>query len=270
MKISKQSADTIQDFGRQWQEYTENKGFYASIEALEGLFHPLLNISDIQNATIADVGAGTGRYTLMFQQAGAEKIVALEPSDAYLILKKNIAGLKNIECLKKRADEIPADGFDFVFCIGVLQFIQDPLPALKAMKQSLNKSGRIFLWVYSEENNRLYLSFVLPLRKLTTSLPHGVLKVLTSIILPLAEIYALASLTCCLFKLPKLPLSDYLKNYFMRVDRYTRKIIIHDQLNPTYVKYYNKIELKALLKSCGFDDIKLHHRMGYSWSVLAR
>jgi SAM-dependent methyltransferase len=256
--------DTIADFGKQWQEYTENKGFYASMESLESLLHPLLDLSDIRGCHIADIGAGTGRYTLMFEQAGAKKIVALEPSDAYKILKEHTVGLKNVECLKKRAEEISENQFDLVFCIGVLQFVPDPVPALKAMGRSLKMGGRIFLWVYSEENNGIYLSMILPLRKLTTRLPHNMLKFFTFFLLPLAEMYALAS------RFFRLPMAEYLKNYFMKVDRYTRRVIIHDQLNPSYAKYYRRNELIELLECCGFIDIKIHHRMGYSWSVLAR
>ncbi|KJR43539.1 type 11 methyltransferase [Candidatus Magnetoovum chiemensis] len=190
MIYCEKGLNTIKDFGEQWLEYNENKGFYASIEALKSLLFPLINISDIDNSTIADVGAGTGRYSLMFNKVGAKKIVSIEPSEAYFILKKNTAGIDNIECLKKRADEIHQNEFDFVFCIGVLQFIPDPIPALKAMKASLKKGGKFFLWVYSKENNRLYLSFVIPLRKLTTRIPHVLLKGLTYFLLPLVEIYA--------------------------------------------------------------------------------
>ncbi|SLM29946.1 putative methyl transferase [Desulfamplus magnetovallimortis] len=264
MEHNNEVLDTIEDFGKQWQEYTENTGFYGSLSALESLIEPLLNISDISNSKIADVGAGTGRYALMFHQAGADKIVALEPSDAFSVLQKNTEEINSIECFKKRADEIPYAGFDYVFCIGVLQFIPDPAPALVAMGRALNNRGRIFLWVYGQENNRLYLSFVLPLRKITTRLPHAALKALTLTLLPIAEIYALAG------RFLKLPLSEYLSKYFLKVDRYTRRVIIHDQLNPSYVRYYGKNELKALLEKCGFEDIRMHHRMGYSWSVTAR
>jgi len=263
MAINRQQLNTIKDFGKQWQEYTHNKGFYASLEALESLCSPLMKNSDIKNKIIADVGAGTGRYTLMFYKAGAKKIIALEPSDAYDVLLKNTSGIDEIKCLKKRADEISGNEFDLVFCIGVLQFIPDPLQALKAMRRTLTKKGKLFLWVYSKENNQLYISMVLSLRKLTTRLPHAALKMFTYILLPLAEIYALASGSF------KLPMADYMINYFLKVDRYTRRLIIHDQLNPSYVKYYKGSELKGLLEDCGFKDIKMHHRMGYSWSVLA-
>lgn len=259
------TPDTIKDFGDQWQEFTRNTGYYASMEALNSLINPLLDISDIKGRYVADVGAGTGRYTRMFHQAGVRKILALEPSEAFEVLKKNTADLSGIEYTCKTADEIPANGFDWVFCIGVLQFIPDPREALIAMGKALGEKGRIFLWVYSEEKNSLYLSLVRPLRRITSRLPHKAVKYLATLLLPLAEGYA-----CLCRHFPKLPMSEYLSNYFLRVDRYSRRLIIHDQLNPGYAKYYRRNELKSLLETCGFTDITMHHRLGYSWSVVAR
>ncbi len=265
--IKKQNEpDVISDFGKQWQEYTDNRGFYGSQDALVSLIEPLMRVDDLDNCTIADVGAGTGRYTMMFRRANAKKVVAIEPSDAFSVLERNVTGIPGIECLKRRAEQIPDDqGFDLVFCIGVLQFIANPEPALKAMGKALKRGGRLFLWVYAKEQNSPYLMFVLPMRRITTHLPHDILKMLTWIILPFAELYALTSRV---FK--GLPLASYLENYFLKLDRYTRRIVIHDQLNPRYVKFYRKDELETLLETCGFRNIKMHHRMGYSWSVYAQ
>jgi hypothetical protein len=47
-----------------------------------------------------------------------------------------------------------------------------------------------------------------------------------------------------------------------------RRVVIYDQLNPAYAKYYRRGEAEALLASQGFTDVKLHHRHGYSWTVL--
>ncbi|MCD6387991.1 MAG: class I SAM-dependent methyltransferase [Desulfobulbaceae bacterium] len=259
------TSDTIKDFGDQWEDFTQNTGYYASMDALRSLINPLLDITDIRDQYVADVGAGTGRYTRMFHQAGVRKILALEPSAAFEVLKKNTADLSGIEYSDKTADEIPAHGFDWVFCIGVLQFIPDPREALISMGKALGEKGRLFLWVYSEEKNGLYLSLVRPLRRITARLPQKVVKHLAALLLPPAEIYALLSR-----RFPKLPLSEYLTNYFLRVNRYSRRLIIHDQLNPGYAKYYKQGELKSLLETCGYTDIIMHHRMGYSWSVVAR
>jgi hypothetical protein len=46
-----------------------------------------------------------------------------------------------------------------------------------------------------------------------------------------------------------------------------RRLVIYDQLNPSYLKYYRKHEAIGLLETAGFQDIEIHHRHGYSWSV---
>jgi hypothetical protein len=47
-----------------------------------------------------------------------------------------------------------------------------------------------------------------------------------------------------------------------------RMLTIYDQLNPATAKYYTKDEARALLQEAGFSDVRLHHRHGYSWTVI--
>lgn len=255
---------TIEDFGIQWSKYSSNTGYYGSLESLDSLFGPLLDKKGIAGKRVADVGAGTGRYTIMFHKLGAARILALEPSIAMEALQRNTQGLDNIDYLQATADAIPPDDFDFIFCIGVLQFIPDPKPALTAMGQALSEQGQLFLWVYGEENNRLYLTIVRLLRRLSSRLPHPMLALLSSLLLFPADLYAVL----CRF-LP-LPMADYTRNYFSKLDRYSRKLVIYDQLNPKTARYYRREELLQLLQESGFTDIRMYHRLGYSWSVLAR
>ena len=259
----KVSSKTIADFGRQWANYTENTGYYASANVLDDLFGPLIDKESISGEKIADVGAGTGRFVKMFHELGAKHILALEPSSAIDILKENTRHLGNVEYLQTTADRLPADNFDLVFCIGVLQFIPEPVRALKAMGRALSPNGRLFLWVYGQENNRAYLSLVRPLRLVTAQLPHRVLAALSSLLLLPADLYSF------LCRYISLPLAEYMRNYFSRLDKYSRKLIIYDQLNPQIAHYYRKEDLQELLEKSGFDDIQMYHRLGYSWSVLA-
>lgn len=255
--------DVLSDFGNQWTMFTENRGYYASLQALDSLIQPLLAVKSLQNKWIADVGAGTGRYTRLLHEAGAKAILAMEPSDAFEVLKRNTTGLREIEYLKAPAERTPLLGFDFIFCIGVLQFIEDPRSALVAMGRALKPGGELFLWVYGKEKNGLYLALLNFLRMFSSRLPPKLLNAFSCWLLPLADLYAFGC------RILKLPLSDYLLNYFSRLDFYTRKLIIYDQLNPRIAKYYRAAELRALLKGCGFENIRMYHRLGYSWSVLA-
>lgn len=255
---------SIRDFGEQWLQYQENTGYYGSADSLDSLLAPLLDSAAIKGKRVADVGAGTGRYTRLFHEAGASSILAIEPSKAFEVLKRNTADLRGIEYLQATAEKIPNHAFDLVFCIGVLQFIFDPRPELIAMGRALAPGGRLFLWVYGKENNRLYLALLRPLRSVTCRLPHGTLDRLAGLLTVPVCLYAWACRFFCL------PMADYLRDYFSRLDRYSRKLVIYDQLNPRYCIYYRRDELRYLLETCGFTDIQIHHRLGYSWSVLAR
>ena len=65
-----------------------------------------------------------------------------------------------------------------------------------------------------------------------------------------------------------LPMRDYMLNHLGKVDRKMRKVTIFDQLNPAYAKYYREAEARSLLADAGFDDVRLYHRHGYSWTVI--
>jgi SAM-dependent methyltransferase len=261
--MTKSTVSTVEDFGRQWEKYTENTGYYGSIDSLLSLFGPLLTPSDIQGKRVADVGAGTGRYSRMLCELGAGEILALEPSSAIEILKLNTASYPSIQCIQGSAEQIPSGAFDLIFCIGVLQFIQEPVPSLRAIGQALNSEGKLYLWVYGEEKNQLYLSFVRPMRHITSRMPHKLLDKLAGLLVFPASFYAAL---CCFFQLP---MAAYMRRYFSKLNFYSRKLVVYDQLNPKYAKYYRKEELELLLKSSGFNEIRMYHHLGYSWSVTA-
>ncbi len=65
-------------------------------------------------------------------------------------------------------------------------------------------------------------------------------------------------------------MAEYMRGYYSRLDHYSRKLVIYDQLNPTLARYYDREELRELLERSGFTEIRMHHRLGSSWSVVAR
>ena len=67
---------TIADFGEQWVRYSDNAGFYGSLELFKDAFGPLLLPEDIAGRRVADVGSGTGRIVHMLIQAGAAHVTA--------------------------------------------------------------------------------------------------------------------------------------------------------------------------------------------------
>ncbi len=256
---------TVRDFGDQWAEWDESDGYYASLELLQDVFGPLLSVEDLRGLRAADLGSGTGRIARMLLEAGASHVTAVEPSQGVALLRRNLAGYGDrARVLHATADRLPAGtDLDLVISYGMLQFIPDPLPTLAAAHAALRPGGRVVLWVYGREGTAAYRVLLGALRGATTRLPHAALSALCDLLNGLLGLY----LWLCRY-LP-LPLRRYARSTLARLDTQTRKLVIYDQLNPTYVHFYTRSELEALSLRAGFVNPRLHHRGGYSWTVIA-
>ena len=63
------------------------------------------------------------------------------------------------------------------------------------------------------------------------------------------------------------PMRNYVLNIFGQFDRHARYLVVYDQLNPNYAKYYTRAEAIDLLERAGFAGVQAFHRHGYSWTV---
>lgn len=256
---------TVTDFGDQWLRYSDNSGFYGSLELLQDVFGPLLTPESIAGQRVADIGSGTGRIVQMLMAAGAHHVTAIEPSQAFPVLEANTRGYgPRVRCLKLRGDEIPPEGFDLVVSIGVLHHIPEPGPVLESAWRALRPGGRLAIWLYGHEGNEGYLALLQPLRAVTTRLPHPLLATISALLTAGVALYVAAC------RWVPLPLRGYMRNVVHRLTWRKRYLTIYDQLNPAYAKYYREGEARALLQHGGFEDVVLNHRHGYSWAVVGR
>lgn len=257
------SAATIADFGQQWTRYTTNDGYYASLELFADICGPLLPVDRIRGTATAEIGSGTGRIVRMLLDAGARHVTAVEPSDAFDVLRANThADAGRISYVRDRGENIPQGSFDFVFSIGVLHHIPDPGPVMRAAYVALRGGGQMLIWLYGREGNEGYLRLIEPLRAITTRLPAPLLAgVCHALNLALAAYVPLC-------RAVSLPLRGYVNNVLAKLSREKRFLVIYDQLNPTWAKYYTRAEAIELFRGAGFADVQAHHRHGYSWTVI--
>jgi SAM-dependent methyltransferase len=255
---------TINDFGEQWTQFQGNEGFYGSNALFEDIVGPLLSPEDFRGRLVAEIGSGTGRIVQMLMGAGARHVVAIEPSRAFDVLRRNVTQYGDaVESIRATGENIPADrGFEFVLSIGVLHHIPDPAPVVRAAHRALRPGGRMLVWLYGRERNRLYLALAQPLRSVTRWLRPAWVVYLSRILNGLLKPYI------WLCRRVTLPLREYFVSVFDRMNDDARVLIIYDQLRPAYAKYYTRADAISLLESNGFERIQIHHRHGYSWTVM--
>ena len=255
---------TVSDFGAQWTYFTENDGYYASDAFFADLVEPLLSPADFKDVTCAEIGAGTGNIAAMALRAGASHFTAVEPSDAVGPLRENLAEFgARASVAHVLGEDIPQSDFDIVMSIGVLHHIPQPDPVVKAAYDALKPGGRMFIWLYGKEGNAAYLTFALPMRALTRRLPIPALNALAYVLDGV-----LAPFVFLARRGIKVPLANYLRDVYGKLSSADRRVVIVDQLKPAWALYYTEAEARDLLERAGFENVTLHHRHGYSWSVL--
>jgi SAM-dependent methyltransferase len=256
---------TIEDFGAQWMRFVDNEGYHGSQELLVDHLEPLLPMSAIEGRRVGELGSGSGRIVNMLLDAGAASVIAVEPSAAFETLKCNTAARADkITYANVRGEDFLASDLDYLFSIGVLHHVTDPGPIIKKAYDALKPGGEFFVWVYGREGNEIYLAFVRPTRAITKRLPDGMLIAIAHFLNLILAAYLQA---CRVFPIP---MRRYMLDYLAKLSRKKRLQTIFDQLNPAYAKYYNRDEAYRLLADAGFSDVRLHHRHGYSWSVIGR
>ena len=255
---------TIRDFGEEWTKYQRPyEGWARDQQFLDDIAAPFLDKADLRGAVVGEIGSGTGPLVEPLFSCGVAHMVALEPSDAFHVLRRNAdkhsANMTFIHDVGERFPDTPK--LDYIFSIGVIHHIPDPSPTLIAARRALRPGGLMLIWVYGKEGNELYLSMVHRLRKFTTVFPHGVLSALCWCLVPPLYVYIRLSQ-----RFP-LPMRHYARNVLARLNARQLHILIYDQLNPAYAKYYTREEIVALMQQAGFSRVEARHRHSYSWTV---
>ncbi|MGG6894748.1 class I SAM-dependent methyltransferase [Rhizobium sp. BR 315] len=260
--LNRATSQTIADFGDQWTTYTQNDGFYASQEMLRDILGPLVSVEELSGKVCAEVGAGTGRISQMLLRAGAAHVTAIEPSKAREVLARNLSAYGDrVAVLGEAGETFELSGLDFILSIGVLHHIPEPSGTVRNMHRSLAAGGRAVIWLYGREGNRAYLALAEPLRWITRRLPLWVNTALAAVLYPPLATY----ISLC--RILPLPMRKYMLEVLRPIGGKAIRLVIVDQLNPRWAKYYTESEARNLLAESGFHDIQLHHRHGYSWTV---
>jgi ubiquinone/menaquinone biosynthesis C-methylase UbiE len=111
-----------------------------------------------KGAAVADVGAGTGLYTMMFSGAvgPAGKVYAVEIAPRfldYLAVRAKKAGAKNVEVVRGTADsvELPPASVDRVFLCDTYHHFEHPQKNLASIGKALRPDGELLVVDFKRE-----------------------------------------------------------------------------------------------------------------------
>jgi SAM-dependent methyltransferase len=144
-------AEDIQfTFGAEWEAFPDvlpehRREFDA--------YFDLVNLADLANARVCDLGCGIGRWSY-FPVPHCREMVLVDFSDAIHVARKNLAHHQNILFFQADLTDLPfRPGFaDFALSLGVLHHL--PIPALEAVRALRDVAPRSLVYLYYALDNR--------------------------------------------------------------------------------------------------------------------
>ena len=112
----------------------------------------VLDMANIKNARVLDIGCGPGVFTKELLKNGCE-VWGIDVSEAMIGLAQKRAKeegyYKNFHFSVGDIENLnfPDKNFDFVFCVGVLEYLKDDSAAIRQMNRVLKDNGRIIITV---------------------------------------------------------------------------------------------------------------------------
>ncbi len=143
--------------------YTHRKSKFANTldqifrkDMYERFVFTIEHCEPIKGRTFLDVGCGNALYSLELARKGAAKVVGIDISEVMIGLCKQSSENENLTdvCTFIQTDLLdykPESKFDVSFGIGLFDYISDPLPVLKRMREvSSDKAIMAFprLWTW--------------------------------------------------------------------------------------------------------------------------
>jgi ubiquinone/menaquinone biosynthesis C-methylase UbiE len=230
-----------------------------------------LTIEEVAGKRVLELGCGNGSLLIHMASWNPSYLEGVDLGDSVRSAEANLSrgGTENWKVVQGDLTEYKSEGFDVVYCIGVLHHLKSPKKGLDAVIRNVEKGGKFHCWVYGKEGNSLVISLVDPLRKVASSLPWWLTKY--AVATPLAVPFYLYAR--CLGLLPKrdllkkLPLYDYCQWIYRREFAFFRHVAF-DQLVSPRTTYIPRQTIEEWL--AGYDQIEpgstyITMRNGNSW-----
>jgi SAM-dependent methyltransferase len=271
--VAAEVQDTVDGFGYEWQTFNEQiqNGYMSDRKNFLDFIYPV-NEEFFQGKVVLDAGCGMGRFLKLGASFGCREIIGMDLSQSVEAAYRNTRHIPNAHVVQGDILSPPFKKcFDYIFSIGVLQFLAHPQRGFQELTKLLERGGQISIWVYSREGNEAIIRYVTPIRKLTARLlPRPVLYGFSYILgtiqfLVLRLVYKPANewkfLTWLSTILPK---NEYLY-YNSQLSLHALVSVVFDHLVPQLVVYLSKDEVLEWFEKENLASIHISSRNNMSW-----
>jgi ubiquinone/menaquinone biosynthesis C-methylase UbiE len=270
---NKSDLETANAFARSWNNLPS--GSVYSREQFEEWFEPVVK-KDVEGKTVLELGCGNCGLMYHVSSWNPSYLEGVDLGDSILSGEKNMqmAPFKNWKIVKEDLVEYKSQGFDFVYCIGVLHHLKDPQKGFESVVRNTKKGGFFHCWVYAKEGNSIIIYIVDPIRKIVCHFPWWVTKYLVAT--PLVVPYYLYAKFLNVFKkvniFKNLPLYKY-SIWIAKRDFAFFRHVAFDQLVTPQTAYIEKSTIEEWLSSNSDiekDSVYIIQRNGISWKFGGR
>lgn len=201
---------TADAFATSWNNLPE--GSVYTREQFEDWFAPLTR-SDLVGKDVLELGCGNGSLLVHAASWEPQRLVGVDLGDSVRSARANLeqTGFRRGEIVKGDLTTFTSEGFDVVYCIGVLHHLREPEAGFRSVLRNTRPGGRFHCWVYAREGNALIVWIVDPIRRVASRLPWWFTKHVLAVSL-VAPYFLYARLLAALPRaawLKKLPFYDY-------------------------------------------------------------
>jgi ubiquinone/menaquinone biosynthesis C-methylase UbiE len=264
---SKKNVDpqVARGFGEEWSTFRQDETRLGR-EQREAIFEEYFRIFPWHllppgGGVGADIGCGTGRWSIMVAPRAAHLHLVDVSPDALAVARENLKAHKNVSFHVNSVGDIPlpARSLDFAFSLGVLHHVPDTQAAIDAIAGKLKGGAPFLVYLYYAFDNRP--GWYRPLwalsngvRLVVSRLPHR-MRIIASETIAAMVYWPLARLAALLGHFgawsKSLPLSWYADKsfYVMRTDAY-------DRFCTRLEKRFTRAQIEQMLVRAGFQQIR--------------
>lgn len=267
-------VNTVQGFGEEWSHYNQSS---LSPQELKTIFDQYFDIFPWellnQSSVGADFGCGSGRWSqLMAPHVGQLHLVDASP-EALKVARHNLRDHSNVYFHHASIEEaeLPSEGLDFAFSLGVLHHMPDTARALRDISSKLKTGAPLLVYLYYAFDNRPIWYRALwsvsdIARQLICRTSFPVRKFLTKMI-GLGIYWPTARLAFMLDKIGILP-SWFPLSYYRDRSLYIMQNDALDRFGTRLEQRFSRLEIESMLKLAGLGGIHFSDHAPY-WCAVA-